>query len=134
MQPSDELDAAVVEGGILPALYIAGGVSPLPELPSEQIQAPMQYLFKLNDAGEYTYDADTGMWGQEPDSTYSVSYLLPDDGTPQELVINGFESSDGNTYILLSNNKSTYRYFKRCPVIWNLLNSLGAIQMDPSAL
>ncbi|NLL34275.1 MAG: hypothetical protein GX257_03065, partial [Clostridiales bacterium] len=140
VQPSDELDAAVVEGGILPVLYIAGGVSPLPELPSEQIQAPMQYLFKLNDAGEYTYDADTGMWGQEPDSTYSVSYLLPDDGTPQELVINGFESSDGNTYILLAVNKNRAHTVTStdAPVIWNFVkqfrrNSDGSISIVKEA-
>jgi len=120
---SEILDAAVKAGGILPTFYICGGVSPLPELPSEQFQAPMQYLFKLNAIGEYTYDADAGAWGAKPDSTYSVSYIFPDDGSAQELVVNGFESSDGNTYTLLGINKNRAHTVTSTdvPVVWNFL-------------
>ena len=108
---SDALEAATKDGGILPVFYIAGGLSAMELGSSAMTQTALQYVWQLNEIGDYSYD-EAYEWGEPAYSTLSYAYefgsnyILDEAGRDQKMVIDAFESADGNVYTWLAVNKN----------------------------
>ena len=106
-QPMDE--SIIKAGIILPAFYIGGGVSPLPEFPAAEptnVNAVIAALWKMNNLGDYSFDETCGSrWGKAPDATKALD-RFDNVGVIQQLVIDEYASPDGNVYTCLATDRN----------------------------
>lgn len=108
---SEAIENVTKDGGILPVFYIAGGLSVMELGSSGMTQTALQYVWQLNEIGEYSYD-EAYEWGEPAYSTLSYAYefgsnyILDEAGRDQKMVIDAFESADGNVYTWLAVNKN----------------------------
>ena len=70
------------------------------------MNAVIAALWKMNNLGDYTFDADCGSrWGAAPDSTEALDNYN-NVGVIQQLVIDRFVSPDGNVYTCLATDRN----------------------------
>ena len=111
---TDAIENYIADDVILPVFYIAGGVSPLPELPAEEggiVNDALGYLWRTNMMAEdYTFDPNVGnRWGVEADTVTEVPYKDESDllkVNDDQLTISSFESTNGETYTYLVINEN----------------------------
>ena len=111
---TDAIEDYIDDDVILPVFYIAGGVSPLPELPAEEggiVNEALGYLWRTNMMAEdYAFDPDAGnRWGVEADTVTEVPYKDESDllkVNDDQLTISSFESTNGETYTYLVINEN----------------------------
>ena len=114
---------------IMPAFYVGGEASPLPELCHQgpDIINRVTYLMKANKINDnYTYDAATNLfWGVNGDITYQVTDKVAfKDST---LTVNLFKSEDGRYYTALasSGNMSHEVYARNSWAAWDFLKQFS---------
>lgn len=133
-----------VKDMLMPTFYVAGGASPLAELPHQQGEPNncdeiLSVILKMNQVTDsYTYDAAADqVWGLKPDSTYTKTNPSFKDC---DLVVNEYASADGNVYTCLAvdTNKSHEVYAWDSYVAWDFISQFrrmedGSIVIDKDA-
>ena len=124
---------------VTPVFYVGGQASPLPELCNQgpNIPARVEYVFKANKIGAYTYNESVNLWwGVNGDITYQVTDKVT--FTDSTLNVNLFKSADGKYYTALadSTNKSHEVYARNSWAAWDFLkqfsrNEDGSISIAP---
>ncbi len=114
---------------IMPAFYVGGEASPLPELCNQgpDIINRVIYLMKANKINDsYSYDAETNLfWGVNGDLVYQVTDKVAfKDST---LTVNLFKSEDGRYYTALSSsgNMSHEVYARNSWAAWDFLKQFS---------
>lgn len=129
---------------LMPTFYVAGGTSPLPELPHQQGEPNncdeiLSVILKMNKVTDsYTYDAAADkVWGLKPDNTYTKTNPSFKDC---DLVVNEYASADGNVYTCLAVDtaKSHEVYAFDSYVAWDFISQFrrmedGSIAIDKDA-
>lgn len=123
---------------VTPVFYVGGQVSPLPELCNQgpNIPARVEYVFKANKIGSYTYDESVNLWwGVNGDITYQVTDKVT--FTDSTLNVNLFASEDGKYYTALADatNQSHEVYARNSWAAWDFLkqfsrNEDGSISIE----
>lgn len=113
---------------ITPVFYVGGQASPLPELCNQgpNIPARVEYVFKANKIGAYTYDAEVNLWwGVNGDITYQVTDKVT--FTDSTLNVNLFKSADGRYYTALADatNQSHEVYARNSWAAWDFLKQFS---------
>lgn len=134
---------------IIPTFYIAGGASPLAELPTEKpnnVNEVLGYLWTTNWLGEYTRDPNSGSrFGQPYTSRLTIPYLETCDSiipaTQESLSIHTYPSVHGGvyTYLCINANKPHTITGSDAHVAWEYMrhfsrNSDGKICIDGKAI
>lgn len=143
---SDVLSSFVKMDVVLPAVYVAGGISPLPELPNAKannVNEMLGYLWDMNRmATGFEYDgSNASRWGMTPSSVLTTPFLDKCDhivsATAESLIVSQFPSVDGNTYTYLcvNANKSHTLTGNDAYVAWEYIkhfsrNADGSISID----
>ncbi len=116
---------------IMPVFYVAGGTSPLPELPNQQGEPNncdeiLSVILKMNHVTDnYIYDADADKtWGLKPDNTYTKTNPSFADC---DMIVNEYASADGNTYTCLAvdTTKSHEVYAYDSYVAWEFISQFS---------
>jgi len=113
---------------ITPVFYVGGQASPLPELCNQgpNIPARVEYVFKANKIGAYTYNADIDLWwGVKGDISYQVTDKVT--FTDSTLNVNLFKSADGKCYTALADatNQSHEVYARNSWAAWDFLKQFS---------
>lgn len=119
---------------IMPVFYVAGGTSPLSELPHQQgepnnVDEILSVILKMNQVtDDYTYDAAADKtWGLKPDGTYTKANPSFKDC---ELIVNEYASSDGSVYTCLAvdTTKSHEVYAFDSYVAWSFISQFRRLE------